>query len=72
MVMVVVMVVMVMIMMVMMVVVIMMMIMVMMMAMVIFGNYHRLFIQDGGVGGPFVFGAQNVFGVRNGIQQLGK
>ena len=56
----------------MMVVVVMMMVMiVMMIVMMIFSNYHRIFFRDGGIG-AFVLGAQNIFCIRNGIQQLGK
>ena len=42
------------------------------MVMVIFGNYHRLFFRDGGVGGAFILGSQNVLRIRDGIQQLGE
>jgi hypothetical protein len=55
--------------------VIVMMVMVMMvvvMMMVIFGNYHRLFFRDGGVGGAFILDSQNVLCIRDGIQQLGE
>ena len=58
----------VMVMMVMMVVV-MVVVMVMMMVMVILSRYNRLFLN---VATAFDLGSQNVLGIRNGIQQLGK
>ena len=62
----------VMVMMVMMVVVMMVvvvMVVVMMMVMVILSHYDRLFLN---VATAFDLGSQNVLGIRNGIQQLGK
>jgi hypothetical protein len=61
-------------MMVMVVVVIVMMVIVMvvMMVMVILSHYDRLFFRDGGVGGAFILGSQNLLCIRNGIQQIGK
>ena len=45
------------------------MVMVMMMVMVILSHYDRLFLN---VATAFDLGSQNVLGIRNGIQQLGK
>ena len=61
----------VMVMMVMMVVVmvVVVMVVVMMMVMVILSHYDRLFLS---VAAAFDLGSQNVLGIRNGIQQLGK
>ncbi len=60
----------VMVMMVMMVVVMVVVVMVvMMMVMVILSHYDRLFLN---VATAFDLGSQNVLGIRNGIQQLGK
>ena len=61
----------VMVMMVMMVVVmvVVVMVVVMMMVMIILSHYDRLFLN---VATAFDLGSQNVLGIRNGIQQLGK
>jgi hypothetical protein len=57
---------------VMMVMMVMMVVMVVMVVMVILSHYDRLFFRDGGVGGAFILGSQNVLCIRNGIQQLGE
>lgn len=51
------------------VVIIVVMVVVMMMVMVILSHYDRLFLN---VATTFDLGSQNVLGIRNGIQQLGK
>ena len=58
-------------------VVMMMMVMVVMMiivvmVVVVLSHDHRLFFRHGSVGAALVLGAQNLLGIRNGIQQLGK
>ena len=59
----------VMVMMVVVVVIVVVMVVVMMMVMVILSHYDRLFLN---VATAFDLGSQNVLGIRNGIQQLGK
>ena len=56
-------------MMVVMVMVVVVMVVVMMMVMVILSHYDRLFLN---VATAFDLGSQNILGIRNGIQQLGK
>jgi len=58
-----------MVMMVVVMVVVVMVVVVMMMVMVILSHYDRLFLS---VAAAFDLGSQNVLGIRNGIQQLGK
>jgi len=53
----------------MMVVVVVMVVVVMMMVMIILSHYDRLFLN---VATAFGLGSQNVLGIRNGIQQIGK
>jgi hypothetical protein len=77
MVMVVVMIIMVMVMMVVvmamvMVMVVMMMVMVMVMVVIIFGYDQRLLFRRSSIAAALVLGAENLLGVRNGIQQLGE
>ena len=48
------------------------MMMIVMMVVVIFSHDHRLFFRHGSVTAALVLGAQNLLGIRNGIQQLGK
>ena len=38
----------------------------------ILSHYHRLLLRGGFINGAFVLSAQNVLGIGNGIQQLGK
>ena len=47
-------------------------IMMVMMVVVILSHDHRLFFRRGSVGAALVLGAQNLFSIRNGIQQLGE
>ena len=69
MVMVVVMIIMVVVMVVMVMVMIVMMVMV---VMIIFGDDQRLFFRRSSIAAALVLGAENLLGVRNGIQQLGE
>ena len=48
------------------------MMMIVMMVVIILGYDHRLFFGHGSVGAALVLGAQNLLGIRNGIQQLGE
>ena len=54
------------------VVVVMMMIVMMIVVMVIFSHHDRLFFRPSNVAATLVLGAQNILGIRDGVQQLGK
>jgi hypothetical protein len=58
--------------MVVMVMVMVMIVMMVMVVMIIFGDDQRLFFRRSSIAAALVLGAENLLGVRNGIQQLGE